>query len=433
MQPILIVSALLAAASAADIFADENLDVIKELEAWKSSHAGKKAVESGFVPNVETNGRQEGATSLEAIELERFKATKAVVEQLNKDYPDAEFSTDNPFALLTEDEFAQYVMGSFGQDQRKLRTVDHVARELTPEQREAGDVDWSSHKCNEPIKNQGQCGSCWTFSSIGVASFADCLATGSLLDLSQQQLVSCARAAGQGCQGGWPWKALDYIRETGVCTSSDYPYQSGQSKQDGQCKQSCNKKKLQIGETVEIQGESALQSALDHQAVQVVVEAGNNVWKNYKSGVIRQCPGAQSDHAVLAVGYGTKDGIQHFKIKNSWGTGWGEGGYMYLQRGGGGKGMCNVAEHPSYPKLTKAPHPSSDKPMPTSGAPTPTSRGPKPKPSSQRPEPSSQAPSNKCNGCTGCYYPNQQACQPAFDKGTCDIMTPYYGTVWCGN
>uniref|UniRef100_A0A4W5KX47 Peptidase C1A papain C-terminal domain-containing protein n=1 Tax=Hucho hucho TaxID=62062 RepID=A0A4W5KX47_9TELE len=316
-----------------------------------------------------------------------------VVEQLNKDYPDAEFS-------------------------------------LTPAQREASDVDWSSHKCNEPIKNQGECGSCWTFSSIGVASFGDCLATGTLLDLSQQQLVSCARNAGNGCQGGWPWKALDYIRETGVCSSSEYPYQSGSTKQDGQCKESsCNKKKLQIGATVEIQGESALQSALDHQAVQVVVEAGNNVWKNYKRGVIRQCPGAQSDHAVLAIGYGTKDGVKHFKIKNSWGTGWGEGGYMYLQRDVGGKGMCNVAERPSYPKLTKAPSPSSHKPSPN-----PTS-GPNPKPSSKRPVPTSKgpAPSNKCGGCTGCYYPNQQACQPAFDKSTCDIMTEYYGTVWCGN
>ncbi|EQC25800.1 hypothetical protein SDRG_16347 [Saprolegnia diclina VS20] len=171
MQRITIASAALAAvAAASDIFAQENLDVIKELEQWKKSQAGKKAIESGFVPKPESNGRQEASTSVEALELERFKSTKKVVEQLNKDYPDAEFSVDNPFALMTEDEFAQYVMGSFGQDQRKLRTVDHVARELTPAQREASDVDWSSHKCNEPIKNQGECGSCWTFSSIGVAS-----------------------------------------------------------------------------------------------------------------------------------------------------------------------------------------------------------------------------------------------------------------------
>ncbi|OQS02651.1 cysteine protease family C01A [Thraustotheca clavata] len=220
-----------------------------------------------------------------------------------------------------------------------------------------------------------------------------CLATGELLDLSQQQLVSCARSSGNGCQGGWPWKALDYIHETGVCSSSDYPYTLGNTKQDGTCNNSCNNKKLSIGATIDIQGESALQSALDNQAVQVVVEAGNNVWKNYKSGVVRQCPGAQSDLAALAVGYGTANGVQHFKIKNSWGTVWGEQGYIYLQRGVGGKGMCNAAEHPLFPKIDKqpSPHPSSNVPKPSTDKPQPTN---KPKPTSKNPALSTKAPSN---------------------------------------
>ncbi|KAH9160791.1 hypothetical protein AeNC1_018953, partial [Aphanomyces euteiches] len=99
----------------------------------------------------------------------------------------------------------------------------------------------------------------------------------------------------------------------------------------------------------------------------VVVEAGNEVWRNYKSGVVTQCPGKQSDHAVIAVGYGTST-HDYFKIKNSWGAQWGDSGYIYLQRGVGGKGMCNVVEGISFPTLTGTspttapPSPSTDEP-----------------------------------------------------------------------
>ncbi|OQR83138.1 cysteine protease family C01A [Achlya hypogyna] len=404
MHPIVFTAVATAVVAGGQTIGLENVDLVNEFQEWKESEVGKQAFESGFLPPVSTHGRQEGAESAESIQLQRFQATKEIVAQLNKDYPEAEFSVHNPFALLNETEFAAFVMKSFGQDHRQLR---QAPRELTAAQVMASDVDWSSHQCNGPVKHQGECGSCWTFSATTQASFSHCLATGERLDLSQQQLVSCARTAGNGCQGGWPWKALDFIRETGVCMEQEYPYVSGSTKQDGQC-YACNKKRLQIGRTVEIQGEGALQAALQSQPVQVVVEAGNNVWKNYKRGVIRQCPGARSDHAVVAVGYGTKDGVQHFKIKNSWGTGWGEGGYMYLQRGVGRNGMCNVAEHPSYPELQSH-----------NGGDIPTAR------------PDDDSIADQCNGCNGCYYPYHGICQSGYDAGNCQLLAPYYGTLWC--
>uniref|UniRef100_A0A4W5LG75 Peptidase C1A papain C-terminal domain-containing protein n=1 Tax=Hucho hucho TaxID=62062 RepID=A0A4W5LG75_9TELE len=275
---------------------------------------------------------------------------------------------------MTEDEFAAFVKGSF------------------------------QHECMSPVRNQGSCGSCWSFAAVGAIETAHCLMTGSLVDFSEQQLVSCASSAGHGCQGGWPNKALNYIAQTGLCTESGFPYASGSSNQNGQCK-NCQKTKVNVGQTVDIQGESALQSALDKQPVTVVVESGNNVWRNYKSGVVQSCPGAQSDHAVIAVGYGTKDGQQHFKIKNSWGTGWGEQGYMYLKRGVGGKGMCNMAEMPAYSPMNGKRQPTSHKPKKSHG---------------------------DCNGCNGCYYPATSQCLTAdYDQEYCQSLAADFGTKWC--
>ncbi|OQR83431.1 cysteine protease family C01A, partial [Achlya hypogyna] len=320
-------------ASALRLSAAETADLEAKLAAWKASKAGKLAETNGFVPAKTEHGKLEDGEVDD--ELARFAATQKIVDDLNAQHPGAEFSTDNQFALMTEDEFAAFVKGSFKHETRQLRS-DTVARDLTAEQQQAGEVDWSGNKCMSPVRNQGSCGSCWSFAAVGAVEAAHCLATGQLVDFSEQQLVSCASSAGYGCQGGWPNKALDYIAQTGLCTESAFPYASGSSNQNGQCRD-CQKTKVSVGKSVDISGESALQSALDKQPVTVVVEAGNNVWRNYKSGIVQSCPGAQSDHAVIAVGYGTKNGVQHFKIKNSWGTGWGEQGYIYLQRGRGGK------------------------------------------------------------------------------------------------
>jgi len=234
---------------------------------------------------------------------------------------------------------------------------------LTEKQLRAGDVDWSKHYCIPPVKNQGSCGSCWSFAVVAHAEVAQCLMTGKNIDYSEQQLVSCDNTS-HGCKGGFPWSAIDYVVQTGLCTEADFPYTSGSSGTDGECQNNCNPTPIDIGQAVEFQGESDLQQVLDQQAVVIVVEAGNDVWKNYKGGVVQSCPGGQSDHAVMGVGYGTKDGVAHFKIQNSWGAKYGEGGFIYLQRGVGGNGMCNVAEHLSYGPMQKNPVPPPS-PTPT--------------------------------------------------------------------
>ncbi|KAF0688919.1 Aste57867_19554 [Aphanomyces stellatus] len=215
-------------------------------------------------------------------------------------------------------------------------------------------MDWSTHKCNSPVVSQGKCGSCWAFSTIGTVEFAHCVGSGNLLILSQQQLVSCDKTNG-GCSGGNTANAIEFM-QGGACLASDYPYTSGGDGYTGSCRAGCSKKALTLGDTMHTSGEASLMKVLNTQVTTVSVEAGNAVWQNYKSGVVTQCPGSSSDHAVIAVGYGTsKDGIDYFKIKNSWGSQWGENGYINLQRGRGDRGMCNVAEDISYPEVNDTP------------------------------------------------------------------------------
>ncbi|KAF0682272.1 hypothetical protein As57867_025494, partial [Aphanomyces stellatus] len=150
-----------------------------------------------------------------------------------------------------------------------------------------------------------------------------CVATGELLDLSEQQVTSCSTEGGSmGCMGGWPAHALNYVATTGLCMESNWPYKSGQSGDTGSCSNNCAKKKLAIGKSVGVKGEAALVTTLNTQPASVLVEAGNSIWMNYQGGIVTQCPGAENDHAVVAVGY---DG-ESYKLRNSWGTNWGEDG-----------------------------------------------------------------------------------------------------------
>nr|AIG55815.1 secreted protein [Achlya hypogyna] len=313
MKQALIISLALAATATAT----ESLDraaLLRELNAWKLSDAGQEAFTRGFVPSA--TGRS--VTETENVLLQRFLDTKREVARLNAAHADAHFSLENPFVLLSDAEFAAFVKGSFGAGPEVIGTEDDLLEDA--EAIAASSKDWTTHQCSAPVRNQGQCGSCWAFAAVAAAEFGHCLVTNQRLDLSTQQLVSCDSSSGYGCQGGWPWKALDTISKTGLCLASAYPYTSGTSGQNGACQTSCKKTPLRVG---------------------------NSVWRNYKSGVVKSCPGAQSDHAVLAVGYNADS----FKIKNSWGATWGANGYISLQKGVGGKGMCNVAEHPSYPPL----------------------------------------------------------------------------------
>lgn len=153
-------------------------------------------------------------------------------------------------------------------------------------------------------------------------------------------LASCDTSRNQGCNGGVPQYALQYIQNNGLCTLANDPYKSSNGVL-AVCNTGCTK--VQTGMTAVkplAQNEPALMSALNQHPVVIAMQAGNDAWKQYKSGVLSACPSAspQVDHAVVAVGYDATT----IKVRNSWGTGWGEAGYIHLARSTLGLGTCKM-------------------------------------------------------------------------------------------
>ncbi|KAJ0389275.1 hypothetical protein ATCC90586_011706 [Pythium insidiosum] len=160
----------------------------------------------------------------------------------------------------------------------------------------------------------------------------------SLVKLSEQNAASCD-GRNRGCRGGWPSWNFEHLQRQGVCKAQDDPYTSANGRL-ASCNSACSKVPVPIQSVQRLQGEQQLIATVDRQPVVVLVAAGNNAWKQYSGGVLSSCDTTTPDHAVVAVGYDATS----IKIRNSWGPRWGESGYIRLRRGGGGSGVCSVAQ-----------------------------------------------------------------------------------------
>ena len=256
----------------------------------------------------------------------------------------------NKFADLTAEEFkARYTGGFISRHHAHGLRGQRVISTALP-----ASVDWSAKGAVTPVKNQGQCGSCWSFSATGALEGAWFLNTTKLVSLSEQQLVDCSTAEGnQGCNGGLMDYAFQYVIDNkGLTTEAAYPYTATGPN-------TCAAKGKPVAVTitgftdVTPNSETALLTAIVQQPVAVAVEADQNSFQLYSGGVMTQACGTNLDHGVLAVGYGTDatSGKDYYKIKNSWGADWGMAGYILLARGtyNGNQGQCGVQMDPSYP------------------------------------------------------------------------------------
>jgi len=224
------------------------------------------------------------------------------------------------FADLTNDEFVDKIL------MKQLPTPKEVGT-ISIGGPVANGVDWRTSGAVTGIKNQGSCGSCWSFSTTGVLEGAYYLKYKTLPSYSEQQLVDCCGSKGfqcQGCNGAWPEWALNYVASAGIVSESSYPYVGTV----GTCKTTAGTKILATPgyNMLSVSDTGSLKTAVGRSPVSVCLDASN--WSLYKSGIFSNCNLTPLNHAVLLVGY---EDSGAWIVKNSWGVNWGESGYIRLK------------------------------------------------------------------------------------------------------
>jgi len=219
----------------------------------------------------------------------------------------------NQFSALTDEEFVNLHLSPkpYNPEWENVDTTFNAV---------GNEIDWVAKGWVSPVKNQGQCGSCWAFSAVAVLeSFG--LSKGQTVYLSEQQLVDCSRKYGnQGCNGGFNYQGLAYVKDNGITTEAAYAYTA----KTGTCKTDGGSFKIASVQTAK--GCPGIQTAIATRPIGVSADATN--WSKYSSGIFSGC-GTNLNHDIFLVGMSDT----YWKIKNSWGTSWGEKGFIRLAPG----------------------------------------------------------------------------------------------------
>jgi C1A family cysteine protease len=338
---------------------------------------------------------QNGQNSQNELDWNTFKSEKFKLfqERFNKIYKNDEFSRRfsifesnlldiinhnldkshtytkgiNQFTDLTPDEFESLYIGNFSNynssdfklyGATNCESFSGSDKTVVPDK-----LDWRTKSAVSPVKDQGQCGSCWSFSASGAMEGAWAINHGKLFSLSEQELVDCAgkQYGSMGCNGGQMDGAFKYAMANGMCTEESYPYTSGLTKSAGSCsKAKCDAVATVTGcADVKPNDQKVLKEAVGTIGpISIAIEADTKIFQSYSEGVITSAScGTNLDHGVLIVGYGRDEKLDqdYWIVKNSWGTTWGEDGYVRIARSDStsDKGICGIAMEPSYPKVVK--------------------------------------------------------------------------------
>lgn len=289
----------------------------------------------------------------EAMRKVQFMKTQRDIEKHNKE--DHPWKADhNQFSDKTEEEKNSH-LGYKDDDDRSSGFNSALARELDGEndRQLPTQLDLRTSTCMPAIKDQGNCGSCWAFAAVAAVEYARCKKTGSLVNLSEQQLVSCDLNS-SGCNGGsYRYAWYYYMKTNGSMTATSYPYTSGTTTVTGTC-YSYSKANVfaytsSYADIDSVNGNQTLiMQALNSKGVLGTSLYVINSFFSYSSGVYDDvaCPSTGSNHAVNMVGYGTTStGIQYWIVRNSWNTWWGQSGYFLIRRG---VNRCNIEKRAAY-------------------------------------------------------------------------------------
>jgi len=317
--------------------------IVLAMLAVASFATSEREYRAAFLKFVRDNQKSYSATEFQG-KYSVFKANHDFVARWNAQEGEHHTVAINKFADLTAREFGRLYNGVRANvDASKTQYVPSVTSQ-------ADSVDWRTKGAVTPVKNQGQGGWCWSFSTTGSSEGAHFLSTNQLVSLSEQNLVDCSTAQGNmGCNGGLMTQAFDYIiSNKGIDTEASYPYTA----QDG----TCAFNRANVGATLSsysnvAQGsEAGLVTAITAGPTSVAIDASHSSFQMYSSGVYyeAQCSPTSLDHGVLAVGYGTQGTKAYYIVKNSWGTTWGMQGYILMSRNRNNN--CGIATMASIPK-----------------------------------------------------------------------------------
>nr|AJF94915.1 cathepsin L6 [Nephilengys cruentata] len=217
-------------------------------------------------------------------------------------------------------------------------------------------VDWRQKGYVTEVQNQGACGACWAFCSIGSLEGQHKRKTGKLVKLSEQNLIDCSKPEGnKGCGGGQMCRALEYAAHTpGVATEASYPFVGTST--DGTCKYANSTVGSPVGGYLEIPygDEEALKKAVGLLGpIAAGLDGSPESFRHYSGGIYSDpaCSNTTLSHALTVIGYGTEDGTDYWLVKNSWGKSWGQGGFGKLLRNS--NNHCGIASRALFPVLEK--------------------------------------------------------------------------------
>jgi len=275
-------------------------------------------------------------------------------EELSRANPRATFGI-NKFSDLSAEEFSQkYLMNVDLSQYTKAAPLDFTVarpdnvRQCSPD---PTNYNWGDCGATTPVYNQGQCVSCWAFSATETIESYFFLGGGSLTQLSMQQIVSCD-TTDDGCNGGLPSNAYQYVQSAGgVEAYNDYPYTS-EGGNSGNCSFNSGDIVATVSSYSSVSGEGQIYQQLSSSSggpVSVCVDA--STWQSYTGGVLTSCPN-DIDHCVQAVGYANYGGSSaYWVVRNSWGTGWGENGFIFIAIG---QDLCAIGDEATVVVATSA-------------------------------------------------------------------------------